>query len=704
MHPHFTGNSQCRAGFALKITSIFHSRCVSTCTVTTVSTLLIAFTLIPGHSADLGTIEIVGSESEELVVPFQIGDTPEGEFTGFREIIEKEQLQQAGGSLAEVIATDSGVQFRQSGGLGSFSTISLRGSTAEQVNVYIDGILLNEAAGGGVNLSHIDLLQADKVEVYRGTVPVQLGNSAIGGAINITSARATDKSLTNLLAGFGSFGSSRIATSYTGPFNWLNGQRLVASFSHRRSDNNFSFLNDNGTSFNAADDEIQKRNNGQTQSTSGFLKSGHKLSGGAQLEHALQLSRHRQGISDWRNTSRGSASLDTDNIQWRSTHSTTAAAEQWSSLLGAHYTAKNEIYDDSESTIGTGSQIIASDTRVLGGRAYWEKLLDGQSLSFNVRARSESLESNDELRISNTTNAERLRSDINAQWNRYYNEGYSLLSVSLLGFILKDEYQIENNENIRDDYSDSGVTPQLGLHHVLGESAGGQWSLTANVSRHTRAPSFFELFGSQGLFQGNSSLQAESSDNMDFGVEWRSAASGEVDAALQLAWFRSDKHNLISRVYNARGVGRSENISRARITGLEAIGKLTFNNGLNFSANLTLQDSENLSNISGFTGKQLPGESALDGSFTAGWKNNRWKAEYEYKINADRFYDSPNLLAAADQQVHSARLSRYWKDWRLDMEINNLTDQNYEDFNGYPKPGRAGFFSLIYQPKPEATL
>ena len=87
---------------------------------------------------------------------------------------------------------------------------------------------------------------------------------------------------------------------------------------------------------------------------------------------------------------------------------------------------------------------------------------------------------------------------------------------------------------------------------------------------------------------------------------------------------------------------------------------------------------------------------------TARWSNATWKAEYAYQFNADRFFDSPNLLPAVDQRVHNVSLSRNFSDWRLDMELNNLTNQNYEDFNGYPKPGRAGFVSITYLPKPEA--
>ena len=114
---------------------------------------------------------------------------------------------------------------------------------------------------------------------------------------------------------------------------------------------------------------------------------------------------------------------------------------------------------------------------------------------------------------------------------------------------------------------------------------------------------------------------------------------------------------------------------------------------------MTLQDTVNRSQISGQTGKQLPGEAAFDGAFTTTWANDKWKLGYEFRINTDRFYDAGNFLVAPDQRLHGVSVSRSWSDWRIDLELNNLTDQNFEDFNGFPRPGRAGFLSLLYQPK-----
>jgi iron complex outermembrane receptor protein len=642
----------------------------------------------------LGPIEIV-APAENTGAVFQVGDVPVGEFTGNYEIIEQEELQQSGSSLAEIIAESPGVQFRQSGGAGSFSSVSLRGSTAEQVNVYLDGLLLNEAAGGGVNLSHIELMQADRVEIYRGAVPVQLGHSAIGGAVNITTHRATSEPAVRLLSGFGSFGAAKLAASYAGPLQWLNQQSLVASFTHRRTNNDFPFLNDNGTELNPDDDTRERRHNAGSESTSGFLKSGFAISGNHRLEQLLQIDRHQQGVANWHNSASADASLTTDNFQWRAT---LGHSGPWNSRLRLHYTSKRELFDDSNGTVGLGVQRNRSTTNTFGGGAYWERVREDNSLALNITARVESLETLNALRNASPTEARRLRTDLNLQWSRFYASGESLFAAGLSGFTLRDDYTGLEAQIPASRYQADTLGPHLGLNHALGKVAGGRAGLISNVSLQKRAPSFFELFGSQGFFEGNANLSVETARNVDLGLEWVSGASAGIDATLQATWFHYRKTDLISRVYNARGVGRSENISAADGQGVELSALLAFDNGIAVDANLTLQDSVNRSIVRGFIGKQLPGEAAVDASMSVRWQNPSWKLAYTLNLLRDKFYDSANLLPAADQTIHSVGMSRYYGRWRLSFELNNIGNDNYEDFNGYPKPGRSGFFSVFYQP------
>ena len=644
--------------------------------------------------ADIGPILITPLDQGDRPV-FETGDVAAGEYTGSRETIAAEELQQAGTTLAEIAATETGVQFRQSGGLGSFSTVTLRGSSAQQVNVYLDGVLLNEAAGGGVNLSDIELLDASQVDIYRGVVPVQLGNSAIGGAINITTLRAGDRSSTRLLAGAGSFGSSRFSAAWSGPVSGWSTDQLVATFSHRQADNDFGFLFDNGTPLNAQDDTRQRRNNSQTTTSSALLKSSHALRRFGKLENALQLFSRDQGLVDWRNSSAANATLDTDNVQWRSTLRAGARPGGWATLWDINTNSKAETYDDSDGQIGLGQQRIRSSTRSSGIRLYREKVLADRTLSITAKARLETLSSRDLLGNTSPTRARRQQLDGAVQYNRALNKEKTRANAGLFVTVLDDSYNILNLASARQDFTDSAVTPQLGVGHTLNDS----WSVRANLSSQSRAPSFYELFGSRGFFEGNPDLEVERATNLDLAINWQSDVRSKRDYSLETVLFLGSRRDLITRVYDARGVGRSDNISRATVAGIELDGLADFGNGFSINANLTLQDARNRSSIRGFNGKQLPGEAQIAGVIQSNWRNDQWRLQYEASFASDRYYDAVNLLAAEDQLVHSISVSRSWKDWRLQLELNNLTDEVYEDFNGFPKPGRAGFITFYYQTK-----
>ena len=101
----------------------------------------------------LDTVIVTARQDEEE--RFETGDVDMEEFTGFVSVIKRRDFEGKMEDLGEVLQKEAGIQIRQSGGLGSFSTVSMRGSSSEQVLVYMDGVLLNDAAGGGVDLSDI---------------------------------------------------------------------------------------------------------------------------------------------------------------------------------------------------------------------------------------------------------------------------------------------------------------------------------------------------------------------------------------------------------------------------------------------------------------------------------------------------------------------------------------------------------------------
>lgn len=83
-----------------------------------------------------------------------------------------------------LLRNSSGVQVRQSGGVGSESAISLNGLTGNAVRIYYDGIPINNL-GGVININNVPINLIDRIDVYKGVMPISVGTDALGGGINI---------------------------------------------------------------------------------------------------------------------------------------------------------------------------------------------------------------------------------------------------------------------------------------------------------------------------------------------------------------------------------------------------------------------------------------------------------------------------------------------------------------------------------------
>jgi iron complex outermembrane receptor protein len=87
--------------------------------------------------------------------------------------------------LPAVLSQLVGVRVTQYGGLGSFATVSIRGSSSSQVRTFLDGVPIDDPYLGLTNIADLPLGGVDRVEVYRGFSPPSLGGSAIGGALQL---------------------------------------------------------------------------------------------------------------------------------------------------------------------------------------------------------------------------------------------------------------------------------------------------------------------------------------------------------------------------------------------------------------------------------------------------------------------------------------------------------------------------------------
>lgn len=93
-----------------------------------------------------------------------------------------------------ILNQTAGIKVRQSGGLGSDANFYINGLSGKQVKFFVDGIPL-DYLGAGMNLNILPINIIDRIEVYKGVIPVKLGADALGGAINIVTRNAASNYL-----------------------------------------------------------------------------------------------------------------------------------------------------------------------------------------------------------------------------------------------------------------------------------------------------------------------------------------------------------------------------------------------------------------------------------------------------------------------------------------------------------------------------
>jgi vitamin B12 transporter len=124
-------------------------------------------------------------------------------------VVETERAQRESADLGEVLARTQGVSVRRSGGLGSDARLSLNGLTDEQIRFFLDGVPL-DVAGFGLGMSNVPVNLVERVEIYRGVVPVRFGADALGGAVNLVSEERPRGTSASGSAQLGSFGTYRL--------------------------------------------------------------------------------------------------------------------------------------------------------------------------------------------------------------------------------------------------------------------------------------------------------------------------------------------------------------------------------------------------------------------------------------------------------------------------------------------------------------
>lgn len=603
-------------------------------------------------------------------------------------VVEQIPLQQRAPSadVPQILQQAAGVDVRRYGGLGAFSSLSIRGSTSEQVQIFLDGVPLNAAAGGGVDLGRVPMGGLETIDVYRGAVPGRFGGNSLGGVVHLRSRPPGGQPRMRLHSQAGSFATRQVSGSVSGRHRQWDGLLLL---DHAASDNDFRFFDDNGTQYNLTDDEWTRRRNSDFTSWRGLARIARPVAS-ARLQLSLVADEAQRGLPGIGNYQAHHTRLDSRRtIAEANLYGPLADGALAVRLRGFHSDERVD-YRDLQGEVGLGAQHERTHTTSTGLRLEGSRLISGWLGTLFTGLRRERFEPESLLGAGDDAPPSlRWHSSLGvelepASWRR--------LSIHvggqverLLDDLATDDDDIHSQERVF-------LGGRLGATLALDD----RWTLRAHIGRYSRAPGFLELFGDRGFVQGNADLDSESGRNSDVGLVYQRADAAFV-SLLEVTAYDNDVDDLIRFLQNSQRVSRPHNIGRAHLRGIETRANGSIFRRYTWAVGYTWQHAENQSPFTFERGNDLPNTprhrlharvSAMLAGVTVASESNH---------ESRHFLDRANLQPIPARTVHTASLR--WKireAFALSGEVRNLTDNQVADLWGYPLPGRAYFLSLDF--------
>ena len=621
-------------------------------------------------------------------------------------------------TTADALANTVGVQVRRYGGLGDFSTVSIRGFSPGQVQIYLDGVPMSRAQNDVVNLSDLPLDAVDHIEVYRGATPLAFAQSGAGGIVNIVPRRAGETPLVAASASGGSFGTRKadvLASGASGAWEGL-------AFAHYLgSQGDFTFQTENTQNL-----DVPFRSRTVTREHNAFdlgdltTRVGWRPDGPAALTLTTDTFAKDEDVPGVDRPQARQATLRTIR---QLGHLDVAVAPPpdvpidvragvfgvWQQQL--NHDPLGEIagarVDVDDRATAVGMQMLARGS--LGAHQVPGVLLAGSHEGFAER---------DLVHDHNVPERTRFRATVAAEDEvLLFSDRVSIVpGVRWEG--VHDDFP-GDSFGITDPLQPTGVqerqftSPRLGLR---GEVLPGL-TLLGNIGRYARVPNLVELFGRSGTLVGNPRLQPEIAFNRDVGFRAaRPTVTGWLtDVGGEFSYFDNDVDQLVFLRPVGQVVVRPENLDSARVRGEEVAARGRLWDRVGLVANYTHQDARNTGDVNVKThGKRIPGLPAdevyvrveLTWSPTTPlplgrWCRDWWPGRLYYDLDAmsDDFLDVQN---SARKHVGSRLYHGFGLEvslpqrFRVGVELKNATDDSTRDAFRFPLPGRALFATVSW--------
>jgi vitamin B12 transporter len=557
-------------------------------------------------------------------------------------------------SVADLLSATSGVTVSRNGGPGQPTALRIRGAEDSQTLVLIDGVRVNDTSSptGAFDFGNLLVGNIERIEVLRGPNSVPWGSQALGGIVNIVTARPTE--------GFG----PRIAANLNAEYGYKNAKKLVGNvrggFGPVRASFGGGYFDDDGIS-------------------------------------AFKLGTERDGYRQYAANGRVEIDLSNDvSLDLRGNYADSKVGFDgfpppffsFADTTGYSTTKQAFGYAGINATLFDGAlknrlAFTISNTR----RASFSS---ATAIPSRFKGRSERFEYQGDARV-----ADWLRAVFGVEHETSrFNDGITTVSTGVTSgyaqLIANPIKRLTLTGGVRvDDHRTYGTKTTVSANAAW--RVGSGTVLRASYGEGFKAPTLYQL---KSPIYGNENLNPETAQSYDFGIE-----QSLIDGTLKVGatWFYRDTTNQIDfqscfrnpdPLCAGRPNGVYVNILRTRAKGIETFVELRPSRTLVLNANYTFTDAKDQS-----TGIVLLRRPQHSINANLDWTPRDWLhlgasvQTVSDSRDSDYLTFSPTSLDGYTLVGLRASVS-LGRQFELYGRVENLTDTRYETVSGYGTAGR----------------
>jgi len=593
-------------------------------------------------------------------------------------------------SMADAVRRFAGVVVKDYGGIGGLKTVSIRGFGAQHTAVSVDGITVSNAQSGQIDIGRFSLENVSSVSLEIGqsdNIFQPARNFASAGILNIVTQSPyfeNKSSMGNVRMKAGSFGQFSPSIYF--------GKRLKSDLSlalngdWQRADGNYPFKFNNGSAI-----EHRKRYNsdvniyrfganlykkwndrGELTFKNNYFDSDRGLPGTAV---SVNLSANERLITRTfsseingkyrfsnKFSGRAAARLSHTYESYSNADAVTTTTDRYRQY--EYYATSTCLYQFSERIqISVAQDYIHNYLFSL----YGESALDPITYPDRVKSYRD---------VSITA--------INA---RYKSHG-----LTVLGGIIGAYYGEDSNTATKAP-DKKKISPSVSFSYELSQ----EWLVRLSYKDIYRVPSLNDMYYTQ---IGNTSLEPEKSKQFNFGTTFKSSWENSCLALSADGYYNQVKDKIVAviKMFNSKMM----NLDNVRIIGADF--KLDYDRTLNdhmrlyFSGTYSYQNARDRE-----TKRQIIYTPEHTGNASASFENPWINVSYSVIACSSEwtqlYYSSLNKVKAyADQSVSFNKTLKVKRQpLRLQLDLLNLSNKNYEIIKNYPMPGRSFLLSSTWK-------